>query len=175
MKNGNPHRKSFETQELRNKIGQKYLMGLTLMTIAKEVGINYTAVHKHLMVIRKQWQKENIANITEIMNRELTRIDQVEFQAWNGWRRSLTDKEKKTNKETDKGNEQSVSVEGQAGDPRFLEVVLKCSERRCKIFGIEKDENNINFNQYTGTLQITSINTGVPVANSENEIKELSQ
>ena len=31
----------------------------------------------------------------------------------------------------------SVKKEGQAGDPRFLDGVLKCVERRCSILGLD--------------------------------------
>ena len=53
----------------------------------------------------------------ELKRRQLSKLDLLEREAWDGWERS---------KQT-----------GHAGDPRMLLMVLRCVERRCQILGLD--------------------------------------
>jgi hypothetical protein len=84
--------------------------------------------------------------------RELAKIDQLEREYYAAWHRSCEDaettKQKKRGKvekrKDDDGQfvaeqpaEMTRILKGQAGDPRYLQGVERCIEKRCKIMGIE--------------------------------------
>jgi hypothetical protein len=70
---------------------------------------------------------------------QMAKIDTAERAAWVGWRRSLRVAEKKYAKVTKVGDdarqESGKTEQPQAGDPRFLQVVLACVEARLRLLG----------------------------------------
>ena len=65
---------------------------------------------------------------------ELDRIDVVERNAWEGWENSKRDTVKTG---PGKYSETEVTTTSNSGNPRFLEIVIKCIERRCRLLGID--------------------------------------
>jgi hypothetical protein len=80
--------------------------------------------------------------------RELAKLDHAERRYWEAWERSIEEFRSRTIKA--KGikadqkiqakpeqAEQTIYTENRCGDPRFLDGVLKCIERRCKLLGLD--------------------------------------
>ena len=66
------------------------------------------------------------------------RIDNLEAVAWDAWEHSKENKETSTTKQV--GNvttEATTRLECQSGNPAFLEMVLKCIDRRCRLMGLD--------------------------------------
>ena len=74
------------------------------------------------------------------VDEEIMRIYGVEQQAWQAWERSMQPKERERIKEgsSGKGSYEEVErlIEGQVGDPTFLEIILDCGERRSQLRGL---------------------------------------
>ena len=76
-------------------------------------------------------------DFNEAKAQELAKIDEVERQAWVAWERSQEDAESTKVVETASDKRYEAQTKGQAGDPRFLDIVMKCVDRRCKILGVD--------------------------------------
>lgn len=85
--------------------------------IGERIGISQQQVSHDLKRVREQWMQSSIRDFDAVRAEQLAKIDEVERQAWEGWRRSF---------ESDKD-----------GEPRYLDQVHKCIERRCKMLGLD--------------------------------------
>lgn len=130
-----------EEEADRRNISRLYLKGLYQVEIAKELGISQSTVSRDIQYLIDEWKKERVYDINEAKARELAKIDNLELEYWDAWRRSKEDAETKTKKavKTPEGvrQEQQEQYKGQAGDPRFLQGIQWCIEQRCKILGVE--------------------------------------
>jgi hypothetical protein len=94
--------------------------------------------------LHEEWAERRSSNIDRAKYAELAKCDQVEHEAWLGWERSCKDREQDIT-ETIAGTKTVGKTrklkEGQAGDPRFLDVISRMVERRCKILGLDIAES----------------------------------
>lgn len=139
----NSTRRAVVTEQRRNKVSAMYLAGKNQYEIAEACGCSQQQISLDLKKIRAEWRTERVAKIDAHMDKELARLDQVEAEAWQAWERSkrneVTKQEKSGNRPGDQGgpfDEKSKTVRGQAGDPRFLSVVLDCVKKRCELLGL---------------------------------------
>jgi hypothetical protein len=90
---------------------------------------------------RAEWKKTRPKKIEQRTLDELARLDRLECTYWDAWERSKRDAEVRTAKtvKTAKGarEEASQREEGQCGDPRFLEGVFRCINRRIQLLGLD--------------------------------------
>jgi predicted transcriptional regulator len=126
----------------RRNIAALYLRGDTQMEISKKIGISQSVVSRDLKFIQEEWRRERIMDINEAKQRELARIDALEREYWDGWERSKLNAEKETIKATGSGAkadkmEKRKTTEGQSGDPRFLQGVGWCIDKRCQVLGVD--------------------------------------
>jgi len=124
----------------RRRIADLYLKGWLQVDIAEEVGLSSPTVSRDLKALQAEWLKSSLMDFDEAKAREIAKIDRLEREYWTGWQRSLKDEE--TIKEegsatASKPSKVTKTRKGQAGDPRFLDGVLKCVDRRCKIIGVD--------------------------------------
>jgi predicted transcriptional regulator len=126
--------------KIREQITSLYLQGVTQAKIGRVVGISQQAVSNHLVTVREEWLRSSLRDFDAVKAEQLAKLDKVESTAWQAWQRSMTDASRRTSKERMEGETQvrelTEVVEGQSGDPRYLNVVLDCIERRCKIMGL---------------------------------------
>lgn len=141
-KRRNPLHSATDTRvhELRDRIGRLYLEGKTLVQVGAEVGIHFSNVSRHLAVLREEWRASALLNFSERQAQELAKFDRLEAANWQGWERSLRDREL-VYEESGIGAQGAIAKsgkksEGQAGDPRFLAGAAHCVEMRCKILGL---------------------------------------
>ncbi len=134
-------RSKSEKERDRRNIAKLYLQGTTQMEIAERLNISQPTVSRDLTVIQKEWAAARINDIDERKRLELAKIDNLELTYWDGWKRSLENAETETtkmqgNKDEPGKIEKTKRVEGQAGDPRFLNGVGWCINKRCELLGL---------------------------------------
>ena len=122
----------------RETVGRMYAQGRTLREIAKVVDFHPATVCRDLEKIRCQWLESSIRDFDEAKADELAKIDNLEREHWEAWARSRRE-------------------EGQTGDPRFLNGVLKCIERRCKLLGIDALERKEYSGPDGGPIRLTAL------------------
>jgi predicted transcriptional regulator len=119
------------------KITALYLRGTTQSDIGKELGVVQSQVSYDLKEIQKRWRESALVNINEVKQRELARIDELEIEYWQAWRRSIGEVTKTvTSRNALRGDTASISKETLNGNPAYLQGVQWCIEQRCKLFGI---------------------------------------
>jgi ECF sigma factor len=123
----------------RADVARRYCHGMTQVEIARALGVNQATVSRDLAAIRAQWRQTMAEEFDSLRCEQLPKIDLAERAAWEGWERSQRDAERtRTRKRTGPDGEHvevSRTVEGQAGDPGFLQTVLTCIDRRLKLIG----------------------------------------
>lgn len=133
-----PRNEYLAIQERRRNVARRYLRGELQWEIARAFEVGEATVCRDLKAIHAEWLKDAVRDLDVVKSRELARIDECEREAWGAWKRSQEDAQllrarmRAGNAETEK------VTRGQAGDPRFLQIVLSCVERRCKILGMDK-------------------------------------
>ena len=119
-----------------------YLRSEPQWKIAQHFGVHPGQISRDLLVIQKQWQEQTQLNLDEAKARELAKLDEIERQAWEAWEKSRKDAETMEVTGTaqgGKGKPETVrkTTKGQAGDSRFLAIVLECQKRRAEILGLD--------------------------------------
>lgn len=152
-----PRRTKEQRERDRAFVAELYLKGETQAAIARalaarfypgEPPLSQRQISYDIEALHKLWVKTQIHNVDQLKARELARIDKLERTYWAAWERSLLDAETVTEKGKGRGAgrtpvrpsqfEKTVQRRGQAGDPRFLQGVQWCIERRCAILGLEQ-------------------------------------
>ncbi len=94
--------------------------------------------------IRQKWHTAQMESLTVHINRELQLLDYLQVEALDGWERSKAEKQKSEAEKADfsdqgkrAGTRSKLTRENRDGTPEFLAVALKCSERRCRILGLD--------------------------------------
>lgn len=130
----------------RKKIAELYLKGRLQVDIAEEVGVDQSTVSRDIKTLHDEWLRSALVNFNEAIARELAKINQLEIIYFESWERSLNPFKSKTVKA--KGNpkteeelranaEQTLKTEDRNGDPRYLQGVQWCIEKRCKLLGLD--------------------------------------
>lgn len=166
-KNHNRKNDDFRIIELRMKIARQYLEGQTQEEVAKDLGLSVASVSNHLKKIREYWLSLMMVDFDEKKSREIAKIDNLERIAFRAWRRSTRPTQTRhvsvkeairVEKQRDKDGKEvpgkaplakMVPIEKtddtkettQAGDPRFLQIIDRCIEKRLKLMGALKEDN----------------------------------
>ena len=144
--------------ERRHRVAALYLQGRTQWEIARTVQRSQGTICTDLKAIEAEWLRSAVMDVNARKARELAKVDRVEREAYRGWRRSLKNAEKTRKKAIDAGDGQRKEAEtiseGQAGDPRFLQIVMSCIERRCKLLGADAPQKkelsgHVDFSRYS--------------------------
>lgn len=159
-------RSTTEVAHHRKIIAQRYLRGDYQADIARDLGIAQGTVSKDLAAIRAAWLKSAVRDFDALKAQEIAKIDEIEREAWLAWERSKKDKEVSLTEQVDGDGALTVTEypdgrtvtsrvkrkarmtrTGQVGDSTYLNVVLSCIERRCKILGLDAPQKfNITIN-----------------------------
>lgn len=153
--------KKMDIAKRRDTVAEMYLTGHRQSAIAAELGVSQGTISNDLKAIHKQWLKDMSLTIDEHKNRELAKIDALETEYWQQYRLSQQPKTTTTEKQgirdagTGKGKvaEKTTRTEQREGDPRWLQRVEWCIEKRIKILGVEapikselKHDGNMSLN-----------------------------
>lgn len=169
--------------ERRSLCARLYVRGHTQREISARLKIGLGTVNRDLQAIRSEWLESSLVDFNEAKARELAKIDHLETAAWQAWERSREDsqtlKASTTKGRTKKDGgalpdlaKTEKTVKGQTGDPRFLERIGWCIERRCAILGFDapkKTENRFE-GQMTlaGMLGLVTYAAPIPTAKPAN-------
>lgn len=123
------------------RIAELYVRGYTQQAIANEIGVSRSQIAYDLKTIRTRWQASTLRNFDAAKEEELSKLDAVEQEAWDAYRRSQKEKQKtvteKVEGDSSGRTKAQVTKETANGDPRFLAIIQTCIDRRCKILGID--------------------------------------
>jgi hypothetical protein len=142
-------------------IAAAYLQGHTQRQIAQHLGLTPGRVSQLLDEIRADWQRRYLADFDAKVQEELARLDQAEREAWQAWQDSRSMQEITTAQEQEtptvvpelrwdskgkpvrlgvvqtlKATRATVQRRQRDGDPRFLLVITRCVDQRCKLLGL---------------------------------------
>lgn len=137
-----------EIERDRRNIARLYLQGITQADIAAELGVSQPTVSRDLKVIQEQWKVDRVNDLDERKNIELAKIDYLELEYWEAWKRSQLDAEVQTIEQQGVVKDADGKVvgnrikktdrkEGQSGNPAFLRGVEWCINKRCEILGLD--------------------------------------
>ena len=102
--------------------------------IAEEVGISPPTVSRDISFLQAEWQRSSLVNIDAKKSEELAKVDRLEREYWRAWVRSCEDAETVRQEGKKEGVDKIIkTAKGQAGDPRFLQGVQWCWERKIGI------------------------------------------
>jgi len=102
------------------------------------LGVGQTTVSRDIKALQDQWLESSLVDFTAAKATELAKIDNLERIYYDAWERSCEDAETTTKKAVEDGKKEATkTTKGQVGDPRFLNGVQWCIDKRCKIFGLD--------------------------------------
>lgn len=168
-------RKSWTLKEIREEVMKR--LGLETYSIK--------CVHTDVQRLIKEWQEERLENTEDKITAELARIDLVIKEAWQMWEKSKQDynskKQMQEGKPRKDPNGQQISVDTikammwdaeqrGCGDPRYLDVILKALNQRCKLMGLDQMTIDVHSGM-TGAIEIRYVDAGVECASSEEEVR----
>ena len=134
-------RSSSELARDRRRISDLYLRGWIQADIAEKLGVSQATISGDIKALHRDWLKSSLIDFDKAKARELAKIDDLERINYAAWERSCEDAESTTKKmigdPTTGRKEMSKTAKGQAGDPRFLQGIQWCIDRRCKILGVD--------------------------------------
>jgi AraC-like DNA-binding protein len=142
-------RSSAQLARDRQLIANLYFEGWTQSRIAAQLGLSQPTVSRDIKALQRDWLASALIDYDQAKANELAHVDRLEREYWDAWRRSCEDAETVKQRGTpgeEQGKVKTAAIErtvkGQAGDPRFLQGVQWCIDRRCKILGIDAPEKH---------------------------------
>lgn len=93
-----------------------------------------------LQHLRARWTAEALKDIGEHVSAELSKLDEIERQAWAAWQRGIGKRQQTFTEQVRggrSGSRASVKTEEANGDPRYLAVLLDCQQRRARLLGLD--------------------------------------
>jgi hypothetical protein len=121
----------------RQKVADLLLQSWTQEAIAQELGTSQAQIAADLKKIRKAWQESSIRDFDAARDLELERLARIEREAWAAWQRSQQPSQSATVNGEAGSQKAKRTVKHQYGDPRFLDIALRCNEARRKLLGID--------------------------------------
>ena len=116
--------------ERRKNVARRYLRGEPQHEIARSFEVDAGTISRDLKALREEWKASALADTTEFKALQLAKLDEVERNAWLAWTKSQENAEAlKVRSRGKKVDGTEKVTKGQAGDPRFLAIVLECVEK----------------------------------------------
>lgn len=126
------------TAERRTRVAELYCQGKPHHEIAKIVGCNVNTVTDDMQANRAEWRERREFAMDKSIEEQLAKIDEAERAAWVAYERSVQNAVAKITTTDDDGKTTTRDEErGQAGDPRFIDIVLRCVKQRCELLGLD--------------------------------------
>jgi hypothetical protein len=148
-----------ELRKDRIDIAKLYVQGYGPTYIAhwmsenRSYSLSVATISRDIAVVKREWREQYLPDIDAMKAVELARLDSLIQEAWAGWYASRKTKEtSETEQMTQETKAKTGSVakpiyyeetksklkqEQRDGDYRFLEMIDKCINRRCRILGLE--------------------------------------
>ncbi len=135
-KTGQPRSESQKERDLRRE-ADMYFRGKSQQEICAELELSPATVSRDLKSLQQEWRESRLYDMNAAKNKELARIDALERTYWEGWEKSLQMAHSTSEGISGPGSTVTLNSEReQFGDPRFLNGVMSCIEKRCAILGL---------------------------------------
>lgn len=167
---GKPRLKHEVERDL-NITTELYLKGYSTRAIAKKIAeqasdgytVTHQTVSRDVKKLLKQWRDDRLHDINSQKMVELQKLDKLEQTYWDAWEKSVENHKKIINKARGKGGSTSPDFQEitemeirEFGEPRYLQGVERCIDKRCKLLGLDapvktelQDNSFINFLMHT--------------------------
>jgi len=123
----------------RKRVSELYLKGWLQVDIAQELNVDQSTISRDIKSLISEWKNEASSNTDELIAHELSRINLLEQTYWEQFEASKDPVvRRKTAKKVDgQTTEATQEISLGTGDPRFLQGVQWCVERRIKLLGLD--------------------------------------
>lgn len=144
-----PRRNKLQREHDLGLIERLYLRGYSFRAIARELEaqhgrrLNPKTVWKEVQRLIDAYRENHALEVDRARAVELARINKLERTYWDAWEKSLLEA-KRTKTSTKSGGDSTAEVQRieRLGDPRYLDGVQWCIERRCKLLGVDAPEKH---------------------------------
>jgi len=144
-KTGGPTRTKIQREYDLEEVSALYLQGWVQVRIAEHINkirnydITQQTVSRDLKTIQERWFASSLRNFDEAKAQEIAKVDHLELVAWEAYQSSIKPiiKQKISKKVDGQTTEATQEAYRGYGDVRFLEMVYKCIDRRCKLLGLD--------------------------------------
>ena len=138
-----PSRNKDERERDREEIARRLLRGETQAAVARDLGVSRSQVGYDLDVLRRRWVQDSLTAFDARVAIELAKLEELERTCWEAWERSrgafsrTTTRSRQNVSRSGTQGEATVERHERDGDPRFLEGILKCIDRRIRLVGAD--------------------------------------
>jgi len=169
-----PKRSKLEKKRDRARIADMYLDGMEQTEIAEKFGLAQSQISYDLKKIQEEWLHNTTMNLDAHKAEEVAKTLQTERMYRDIYRKSLNDFKAQTatlhaerpGDKKEKTKEKSLPViqvihtENRNGDPRALDGILKCIERRCKLLGLDAPQKQEHTGKEGGPIMVENKYSG---------------
>jgi hypothetical protein len=171
-----------QREHIRAEIAKLRYRGISFRDIADELHISLAYCYSEYKKLEEAWIAESLHDVARLRAREIAKLDEIEAQAWQAWSRScdyhtiLAEQfEYGPTGDRRRKKAEAKRIE-RPGDAKFLDIIGKCIERRCKLLGLDRlaadaspaaDEQNalsVRLAQYQGVLGVVAVGLTNPLA-----------
>src|SRR5262245_24381236 len=131
-----PARK-LEIVQRRHRVAELFLKGWNQEDIGRELGISQPQVAGDLKKVGEAWCQSAIRDFDAARDQELAGVQRLEREAWAAWERSQQPSQTAVVDGQAGAQRAKRTVKHQHGDSRFLDIVLRCSEARRQLLGLD--------------------------------------
>lgn len=108
----------------------------------RDYELSHQQIAKDVAVILKRWRETCVADLDDLRSAELVRIAAMEAEAWGAWERSKAMHENTSTEQTESAKDgrktrAAIHKVQRDPDPRYLQIVQYCIEKRCKLLGLD--------------------------------------
>lgn len=130
--------KRTEIARRRQLVGELYVQGWTQARIAQEFGVTQATISTDVKSLHEQWRASGVRDFDLARSIELEKLNLMEREAWEAWKRSSEPSESTKVTSTGENNKRAEkTVKQRVGDPRFLEQLHKCMATRRALLGLD--------------------------------------
>jgi len=127
----------------RKDVAELYLKGWFQHDIAAKYGLSKGQISQDLKAIYKEWKSSTLRDFDELKEAELARINRLEQEYWEAWEKSKLAQLKERKKYKDaKLEEMNKETTEASGDPRYLQGIQWCINKRSEILGLNAPEKH---------------------------------
>jgi len=130
-------KKRMAVAKRRERVAEHYLAGMTQEAIAAELNVSQSTISSDLKALKQEWQESANHDFVLLKEMERKRLDRLDREAWDGWRRSQKPMEVTRIVQTDNGRHIEKRIVPQVGDRRYLELLLRIAATRHKLMGLD--------------------------------------
>jgi hypothetical protein len=178
-KRGGPTRTKEQREYDLQEVSNFYLQGWIQAAIAKHLNktrtyeITQQTVSNDIKAIQKRWLASSIRDFDDLRAQELAKIDNLERTYWLEYEASKDPViKRKTAKKVDGQTTEATQEVGQGtGDPRFLQGVQWCIDRRVKLLGLDGPTRSEITGKDGGPIEMASIDLNTL---TDDQIKRLA-